>query len=54
MAYEIDSEVRVFSVDTGRLPAESFELIERLRDRYPGLHLDLLSPNGDEISRMTT
>ena len=53
MAYEIDNEVRVFSVDTGRLPAESFELIERLRDRYPGLSLDLLSPNGDEISRMT-
>jgi phosphoadenosine phosphosulfate reductase len=54
MAYELDSDVRVFSVDTGRLPAESFELIERLRDRYPGLHLDLLSPSGEEVSRMTT
>ena len=54
MAYELDSEVHVFSVDTGRLPAESFELIERLRDRYPGLRLDLLSPNGEEVSRMTT
>jgi phosphoadenosine phosphosulfate reductase len=54
MAYELDNEVRVFSVDTGRFPAESFELIERLRERYPGLQLDLLSPNGDEISRMTT
>ena len=42
----------MFSVDTGRLPAESIELIERLRERYPGLQLDLLSPDGDEIPRM--
>ena len=29
--------MRVFSVDTGRLPQETFELIEQLRERYPGL-----------------
>jgi 3'-phosphoadenosine 5'-phosphosulfate sulfotransferase (PAPS reductase)/FAD synthetase len=45
-------EVEVFSVDTGRLPAETYELIERLRDAYPGLHLELLSPNGDEVCAM--
>jgi phosphoadenosine phosphosulfate reductase len=54
MAYQIDPEIRMFSVDTGRLPSETFELIEQMRDRYPGLNLDLLSPNGDEVSRMTT
>ena len=54
MAYELDPEARVFSVDTGRLPAETYELIERLRERYPGLRLELLSPNGDEVARMTT
>ena len=37
MAYEIDPKVQVFSVDTGRLPAETYELIEELRERYPGL-----------------
>src|SRR5207245_386239 len=42
MAYELDPEVKVFSVDTGRLPEETFELIEQLRDRYPGLRLELL------------
>src|SRR5207245_7327028 len=36
MAYELDAEVKVFSVDTGRLPEETFELIEQLRERYPG------------------
>jgi thioredoxin-dependent adenylylsulfate APS reductase len=52
MAYAIDPEVEVFSVDTGRLPAETYELIEALRARYPGLRLKLLAPNGDEISAM--
>ncbi|MER3409933.1 MAG: phosphoadenylyl-sulfate reductase [Thermoleophilia bacterium] len=52
MAYEIDPQIRVFSVDTGRLPEETYELIERLRERYPGLSLELLSPRAEEVSRM--
>jgi phosphoadenosine phosphosulfate reductase len=52
MAYEIDPDVKVFSVDTGRLPQETFDLIENLRERYPGLDLDLLSPDADLVSRM--
>ena len=52
MAYAIDPEIRVFSVDTGRLPGETFELIERLRERYPGLRLDVLSPNAVHLRRM--
>jgi len=46
MAYAIDPAVQVFTVDTGRLPQESFELIEQLRARYPGLNLDILMPTG--------
>ena len=52
MAYEIDPEVKVFSVDTGRLPEETFELIEQLRDRYPGLNLELISPDQGVVQRM--
>lgn len=52
MAYAIDPQVEVFSVDTGRLPPETYELIEALRDRFPGLNLKLLAPNGEEIQRM--
>jgi thioredoxin-dependent adenylylsulfate APS reductase len=52
MAYELDPGVQVFSVDTGRLPAETFELVGRLRDRYPRLRLDLVSPDTAEVSRM--
>jgi phosphoadenosine phosphosulfate reductase len=54
MASELVSEVRVFSVDTGRLPAETYELIEQLRDRYPGMRLDLLSPNPNQLARMVS
>src|SRR5919206_310340 len=34
------------------LPGETFELIERLRERYPKLALDLLSPNAVHLGRM--
>jgi phosphoadenosine phosphosulfate reductase len=52
MAYAIDPEVRVFSVDTGRLPQETFELIERLRARYPEMQLELLAPSPEHLERM--
>jgi len=52
MAYRIDPAVRVFSVDTGRLPGETFELIEAMRERYPGLNLDLLSPAQSPVNAM--
>jgi len=52
MAYELDAEVKVFSVDTGRLPEETFELVEQLRDRYPGLRLELLLPNPEHVAGM--
>jgi thioredoxin-dependent adenylylsulfate APS reductase len=52
MAYRIDPGIQVFSVDTGRLPEETFDLIERLRGRYPGLNLTLLAPQARHVERM--
>ena len=52
MAYRIDPEVRVFSIDTGRLPQETHDLIEELREQYPGLRLELLSPDGGQVQRL--
>jgi len=54
MAYRIDPEVHVFSVDTGRLPQETFDLIEALRERYPGLRLDLLAPEAEHVRRLVS
>jgi thioredoxin-dependent adenylylsulfate APS reductase len=53
MAYEIDPSIPVFSVDTGRLPAETFDLADRLRARYPGLRLELVEPSPAEVAGMT-
>ena len=52
MAYAIDPGVRVFSIDTGRLPQETFDLIEDLRARYDGLRLELLSPDAGQLQRL--
>jgi phosphoadenosine phosphosulfate reductase len=52
MAYRIDPGVRVFSIDTGRLPQETFDLVEALRERYPGLRLELLAPDAGQLQRL--
>ena len=53
MAYNIDSSIKVFSIDTGRLPAETLDLADRLRLRYPALDLNLISPEPGEVDGMT-
>ena len=52
MAYRLDREIRVFSVDTGRLPPETHELILQLRDRYPGLNLEVVEPDEEHVRRL--
>ena len=34
MAWRINPEIRVFTLDTGRLPPETYTLFEEVRDRY--------------------
>ena len=34
MAWRINPEVRMFTLDTGRLPAETYALFEEVRERY--------------------
>jgi phosphoadenosine phosphosulfate reductase len=52
MAYRIDPEIQIFSVDTGRIPDETFDLIDALQERYPGLNLTLLTPETQVVERM--
>ena len=54
MAYGIDPSIRVFTVDTGRLPDETHELIARLRDRYPGLRLECSQPEPVQVQRLVS
>ena len=52
MAARIRPDVRVFSVDTGRLPQETHDLADAIRLRYPELRLELLSPDAGQLQRL--
>jgi phosphoadenylyl-sulfate reductase (thioredoxin) len=53
MAVRIDAHVRVLTLDTGRLPEETFQMIETVRQRY-GIAVEVVSPDAGEVSRMVT
>ncbi|MFN7962997.1 MAG: phosphoadenylyl-sulfate reductase [Thermoanaerobaculia bacterium] len=52
MAWRIKPDVRVFTVDTGRLPQETYEIIETVRERY-GISIEVYFPNAEDIELMT-
>lgn len=51
MAWRIQPEVRVVTLDTGRLPAESYDLMEEVRERY-GIELEIYSPDARQVEEM--
>jgi thioredoxin-dependent adenylylsulfate APS reductase len=51
MAWRIDPAVRVFTLDTGRLPQETYDLFDRLRDRY-GIEVEILFPDAADVEAM--
>jgi thioredoxin-dependent adenylylsulfate APS reductase len=51
MAWSIDPEVRVFTLDTGRLPAETYALFEEVRERY-GIKVEFEYPDTEAISAL--
>jgi phosphoadenosine phosphosulfate reductase len=48
IAASIASDVRVFSLDTGRLHPETYRFIEQVREHY-GVTIELLSPDAREV-----
>jgi phosphoadenosine phosphosulfate reductase len=53
MAWRIDPNVRVITLDTGRLPAETHHIIEAIRERY-GIRVEVVSPDAAEVEAMVT
>lgn len=53
MAWRLNREVRVFTLDTGRLPAETYSLFERVRDRY-GIDVEFEMPDSATVSAFET
>ncbi len=52
MAARIKPDVRVITVDTGRLPQETYDFIDEVRAHYPRTQWDVLFPDAAEIEAM--
>ena len=50
MAWRIRPDVRVFTVDTGRLPQETYDLIDQVRKHY-GIDVETYFPGHAASSR---
>jgi thioredoxin-dependent adenylylsulfate APS reductase len=53
MAWRIDPSIRVFTLDTGRLPAATYTLLEDVRDRY-GIDVEFEVPERPAIAAFET
>jgi thioredoxin-dependent adenylylsulfate APS reductase len=53
MAWRINPDVRVFTLDTGRLPPETYALFEEVRERY-GIDVEFEVPDGREVAKLST
>ncbi len=51
IATKIDPNVSVFSLDTGRLHAETYRFIEQVREHY-GIEIDILSPEAVTVQEL--
>ena len=50
MAVQIKPDIKVFSLDTGRLHPETYQFIEQVRDHY-NINIDLLSPDPKQLEK---
>jgi thioredoxin-dependent adenylylsulfate APS reductase len=49
MATRVAERVEVLTLDTGRLPQETHDVIERFRERYPALRISVETPDPDRL-----
>jgi len=52
MAWRIDPAVRVFTIDTGRMHQETYDLVDTVRERY-GMKIEVYSPDAAEVGKIT-
>lgn len=48
MAWKLNKNLKVFSLDTGRLHPETYQFIEQVRDHY-GLAIEVISPDSQRL-----
>jgi phosphoadenosine phosphosulfate reductase len=51
MMHRIDPTSRVFVLDTGRLPQATYDLMDRVRDRY-GSQIEVVFPRAEDVEAM--
>ncbi|MFT5780930.1 MAG: phosphoadenosine phosphosulfate reductase [Pseudomonas sp.] len=51
MAWKLNKNVKVFSLDTGRLHPETYRFIEQVREHY-GINIELLSPEAATVEAL--
>lgn len=51
MAMQIDPAVRVFSLDTGRLHAETYQYLEQIREHYK-IEIEFVFPKSSEVEKL--
>jgi thioredoxin-dependent adenylylsulfate APS reductase len=53
MAWRIDPAIRVFTIDTGRMPQETYDVIDAIRAKY-GVKTEIYLPDSGLVEQMTT
>ena len=53
MMLKINPKFRLFTLDTGRLPQETYDAIDQVRKRY-GVSVEVLFPDATEVEEMVT
>jgi len=51
MMHDIAPRPRVFTLDTGRIPQETYDLMDRVRDRY-GVEIEAVFPRAEDVEAM--
>jgi len=53
MASKIRPDIRVLTLDTGRLPQETHDMIDRVRERY-GIEVQVVHPDAEEVRQIVS
>jgi phosphoadenosine phosphosulfate reductase len=53
MAWRIDPGIRVFTIDTGRQPEETYKLVDQIREKY-GVRTETFMPDASVLHQMVT
>ncbi len=51
MAWKINPQVNVFSLDTGRLHPETYQFLEQVREHYK-ISIEVLSPDAEQVQNL--